>query len=211
MRITLAAAAAALALAACVGNLKSSDPQPLIYRIAAPELAGGDALEVDLLVARPEAAPGLGTNRIATAWPGRRLDYYAGARWAGDLPLMVQSVAIEALAGARRLRSVQGDLGRFRTTHVLSLKLESFEADYTGGGTPVARVALAVTLGRQSDRQVLASFTVVIERPASANRLTEVVAVLDAAFARALTEVATRSFDALQGDLVRPRAESAAR
>lgn len=201
------AAAAALMLAACVGGLKNTEPAPLIYRVAAPELAGGDALEADLLVARPDAAPGLATDRIATAWPGRRIDYYAGARWAGDLPAMVQSAAIEALAGTRRLRSVQGDLGRFRTSHVLSLKLESFEADYTKGGLPVARVALAVTLGRQADRQVLASFSILIEQPASANRLTEVVAALDAAFARALTEAATRSIDAIQVDLVRQRGE----
>ncbi|MGQ0384956.1 MAG: ABC-type transport auxiliary lipoprotein family protein [Gammaproteobacteria bacterium] len=211
MRTTLAVAAASLALAACVGSLKDAAPAPVIYRVDAPELAGGDALAADLLVSRPEAGPGLGTDRVATRWPGHRLDYYAGARWAEDLPLLVQSAMIESLSGARRLRSVQGDLGRFRASHVLSLKLVSFEADYTAGGAPVARVALAVTLGRQSDRQVLASFTVTTAQPAAANRMAQVVAALDAAFGRAVTESATRSFDAIAADLARQPAEPVVR
>ncbi|HEY7753502.1 MAG TPA: ABC-type transport auxiliary lipoprotein family protein [Steroidobacteraceae bacterium] len=206
MRTTPALAAIALAACAtgCVGGLRDTDPGPLTYRVGAPELVGGDALTADLVVARPESAPGLGVNRIATVWPGRRFDYYAGARWAEELPLMVQSALVESLAGARRLRSVQGDLGRFRATHVLAVKVQSFEADYGAGGVPVARVALAVTLGRQSDRQVLASFTVAVEQAAAANRLAEVVAAMDAAFGRAATEVATRSFDAIAADLQAP-------
>ncbi|MGQ0430047.1 MAG: ABC-type transport auxiliary lipoprotein family protein [Gammaproteobacteria bacterium] len=211
MRTTLAAAAASLALAGCIGSLKDAAPAPLIYRVDTPELEGGDALAADLLISRPEAGPGLDTDRIATRWPGHRLDFYAGARWAEDLPLLVQSALMESLAGARRLRSVQGDLGRFRASHVLSLKLQSFDADYTAGGAPVARVALAVTLGRHSDRQVLASFTVTTAQPAAANRMADVVAALDEAFGHAVTETATRVFDALAADLARQPVEAVAR
>jgi cholesterol transport system auxiliary component len=206
MRTTPALAAIALATCAagCAGSLRNTDPEPTTYRVGAPELPGGDALTADLVVVRPESAPGLGVARIATVWPGRRFDYYAGARWADELPLMVQSALVESFAGARRLRSVQGDLGRFRATHVLAVKVLSFEADYTAGRLPVARVALAATLGRQSDRQVLASFTVAVEQVAAANRLAEVVAALDAAFGRAATEVSTRAFDAIAADLQAP-------
>lgn len=204
MRTIIAAFAAAFALAGCFGGLKDTAPQPLVYRVGAPELPGGDALAADLVVARPDSAPGLGASGIATRWPGRRFDYYAGARWADDLPAMVQSALVESLAGARRLRSVQGDLGRFRATHVLAVTVQSFEADYSGGGLPSASVALAVTVGRQSDRRVLASFTIAAREPAAANRLAEVVAAMDAAFARAVAETATRSFDAIAADLARP-------
>lgn len=206
MRTTLAVTAAALALAAagCVGSLKNTDPEPRMYRVVAPELPGGDGLDADLVVARPESAPGLGMSRIATRWPGLRFDYYAGARWAEDLPTMVQSALVESLAGSRRLRSVQGDLGRFRATYVLSVNVQVFEADYTAGAVPTARVVLAATLGRQADRRVLASFSVATAQPAAANRLTEVVAALDGAFGRAATEVATRSFDAIAADLQAP-------
>jgi cholesterol transport system auxiliary component len=103
------------------------------------------------------------------------------------------------------LRSVQGDFGRSRTTHSLTLEVRRFEADYTGGEPPVARVSLAVTVGRQSDRGVLAAFTVEAEERASENRVTAVVTALDAAFQRAANEVAGKGFDAIAADLAAAR------
>jgi len=195
--------AAGLAVSACTGGFKNSEPAPVIYRITAPELAGGELLAADLMVAVATTAPGLDNYLIATRWPGLRLDYYANARWAAAVPDMTQSAVIEALQGTRRLRSVQGQLGRFRATHMLTLEVLRFEADYTAGAVPVARVTLAATLGRQSDRQVLESWSVAAQEQASANRLTEVVAALDAAFGQAATELAARSFDAIGEDLAR--------
>jgi len=199
----MAVLAAGLAVAACAGGFKSTEPAPLIYRVTAPELAGGNELAADLLVAVPMTAPGPDNHQIATRWPGLRLDYYANARWAAPVPDMLQSAVIEALQGSRRLRSVQGHFGGFRATHVLTLEVRRLEADYTAGAVPVARVTLAATLGRQSDRQVLASWSVATQEQASANRLTEVVAALDAAFDRAAAELATRTFDAIGEDLAR--------
>ena len=203
MRMLIFTAAAALA-AGCFGGLRNETPAPLIYRIDAPALASGAPLAVDLLVVVAEAAPGLDHAGIAGRWPGQRLDYLSGARWADRLPLLLQSALIESLQDSGRLRSVQGDLGRFHATHVLAVKVQVFEADYTAGAVPTARVVLAATLGRQVDRRVLASFSVATSQPAAANRLTEVVAALDAAFGRAATEVATRSFDAVAADLQAP-------
>lgn len=201
--IPLAALAACLGIAGCAGALKSAEPAPLVYRVFAPELPGGDAFAADLLVAMSTTAPGLDSRHIATRWPDRRFDFYAGARWAAPLPAMVQLAVIESLQGARRLRSVQGDSASFRATHVLALEIRRFEADYTAGATPVARVELAATLGRQSDRRVLASWSVATRESAAANRLTEVVAALDAAFGQAVTETAARCFDAIGEDLAR--------
>src|SRR5688572_27242142 len=68
-------------------------------------------------------------------------------------------------------------------------------------GRPVAEVALAATLGRNSDRQVLASFIAASRENAAENRQTSVVAALDAAFGRAAAELATRSFETIAADL----------
>lgn len=193
------AAAAALA-AGCFGGLRDEMPAPIIYRIDAPALAPGAPLAVDLLAVVSETAPGLDQARIAGRWPGRRLDYLAGARWAERLPLLLQSALIESLQDCGRLRSVQGDLGRFRATHTLVINVRRFEADYTAGAMPVAQVELAVTIGRSSDRRVLASFAVSAEQGASENRQSSVVAALDGAFARAAAELAARSFEALAAE-----------
>ena len=200
VRFPAAVLAALLLLPAC-GGLHSSRPAPLLYRPGVPVLPGGTPLAVDLLVARPTAVPELERAQILTRWAGQRLDYFADARWSGDLPVLVQATVVEALQGSGRMRSVQGDSGRFRATHLLEIEVRRFEADYSAGALPVARVTLAATLGRQGDRRVLDSGAVTSEAPAAANRMTEVVAALDEAFREAVTRLAAREFAVLEADL----------
>lgn len=199
MRIAIVAAAAALA-AGCFGGLKDRVEQPLIYRISAPRLAQGAQLDANLKVVVGPAAPGLDGPGIATRWPGQRLDYVAGARWAEELSVLLESALVEAFQDSGRLRSVQGDLGRFRATHTLVVEVRRFEADYTGGGLPVAQVELSATIGRAADRRVLASFTVSASEGAAENRQSAVVAALDAAFARAAAEMGGRALDAIAAE-----------
>lgn len=206
-----AALAVCLLVAGCFGGLKNGPPAPANYRISVPKLAPGEPLAADVLVAVAATAPGLDGTGIAGRWPGSRIDYLAGARWPVRTPALIESALIEALQDSGRLRSVQGDFGRFRTTHSLTLEVRRFEADYTGGEPPVARVALAVTVGRQSDRSVLAAFTVEAEERASENRVSAVVAALDAAFQRAANEVAGKSFDAIARDLAAAETRAANR
>jgi cholesterol transport system auxiliary component len=195
MRRAILTAVAALA-AGCLGGLKEEVPSPRIYRVEAPSLGAGSALAADLKVVIGQVAPGLDGSGIAGRWPGQRLDYLAGARWAEDLPALVGAALIESFQDSGRLRSVQGDLGRFQVTHTLVVEVRRFEADYTGGGLPVAQVELAATVGSEN-RRVLAAFTVSASESVSANRQTAVVAALDAAFAHAAGDLAARAFDAI--------------
>ena len=203
MRKFLVAAAAALA-AGCLGGLKDVPPAPIIYRVEAPSLPAGARLAADLMVVVLEVAPGLDGPGIAGRWPGGRMDYLTGTRWADALPRLVQAALVESLQDSGRLRSVQSDLGRFRATHTLVVEVRRFEADYTAGGLPVAQVALAVTLGRAADRRVLAAFTASASEAVAENRQTAVVAALDAAFARASAEMAGRVFEALATERQEP-------
>ena len=175
-------------------------PPPRIYRIDAPTIEAGASLPADLSIVVERAAPGLDGDGIAGRWPGGRIDYIANARWAGELPRLLQDALVEAFQDSGRLRSVQDDVGRFRTTHTLVVAVRRFEADYTAGPVPVAQVALAVTLGRNSDRQVLVTFTSEASEAATENRQTTLVAALDAAFARAAAEIAQRTFAALAAE-----------
>lgn len=200
MRIVMVAAAAAL-VAGCFGGLKNEAPSPRIYRVDAPDVGTGHALDADLSIVVERTAPGLDGEGIAGRWPGGRLDYVANARWADDVTRMLQSALVESLQDSGRLRSVQGDAGRFPATHTLVIEVRRFEADYTAGGVPVAEVALAVTLGRNSDRHVLASFIAASRESAAENRQASLVAALDAAFGRAASEVAARSFETIAADL----------
>ncbi len=197
MRIACIAAAAALA-AGCFGGMREQAPPPLIYRVETPALAAGTALPVDLKLVVSGTAPGLDGVGIAGRWPGQRLDHLAGARWADRLPVLVESALVQAFQDSGRLRSVQGDLGRFRASHTLVAEVRRFEADYTAGGPPVAQVSIAMTLGRATDRRVLAAFTVSASESAAENRQAAVVEALGAAFSRAANEAAARMFEALE-------------
>jgi cholesterol transport system auxiliary component len=199
MRTTILAALAALA-AGCFGGLKNELPPPLLYRVDAPSLGAGAPVAADLMIAVDGTAPGLDGTGIAVRGPGNRLDYVAGARWADDVPTLVGSALVEALAATGRARSVQGDTGRFRATHTLVLEVLRFDAESAGGGAPVAQVALAATLGRASDRRVIASFTVAASEAATENRQPALVAALDSAFARAAGELADRTFAAIAAE-----------
>lgn len=190
-------------LAACAGGFERNVPEPRIYRLSAPDMETGEPLEADLLVLRPVVAPGLRTERIISAWPGNRLDYFADARWSGELGTVVQGSLMEALRASGRMRTVEGDPARFRASHVLGLEVRRFEADYTAaaGGAPVARVTVTATVGRYGDRRSLQSWTVATETPAAGNTLGGVIAALDGAFGKAVQEIVARSAQAIAADL----------
>jgi ABC-type uncharacterized transport system auxiliary subunit len=192
----------AVMLVACGGGLKRDAPEPAVYRLAPPAVAGGPAIVADLLVLRPVVVTGLRTDRIANSWPGNRLDYYAGARWSGELGSVVQGALVQAFRGSGRLRAVEGDPGRFRATHVLGVEVVRLEADYSAGGVPTAKVTLAATVARNGDRRALMTTTVSTETVAGGNTLSTVAAALDDAFGKAASEVVVRTHDAVAADLV---------
>jgi len=194
---------AAVLLGGCASGLERDAPEPAIYVLSAPRVEATTTvlMPVDLSVLQPILAPALATDRIATRWPGNRMDYYAGARWGGDAGLVVQAALVESLRSTGNYRSVESDPGRFRPTHVLAVELSRLEADYTTGEVPVARVVMTAMVARHPDRRTLASWTVQAEQPAAANTLTDVMAALDEAFRRAALEVVTGTTGAVGADL----------
>jgi len=186
----LTAMVAAAWLAGCSGGLERDAPEPAVYVLTAPrpEVTTAIFLPADVAVLQPKVAPELSTERVATRWPGNRIDYYAGARWGGEAALVVQSALVEGLRSTGNLRSVEADPGRLRPTHVLAVELTRLEADYSAGGLPVARVEMTLSLARHPERRSLSSWTVRAEQPAAANTLTAVMAALDEAFGRAGVE-----------------------
>ena len=200
MRVTVLAVVLLLT-GGCVGDLERNAPEPAVYVLTPPAAATGAALAADLLVLRPVAAPPLRTDRIATRLDANHMDYYAGARWGGELGTVVQSALVESLRAAGRFRTVEAEPGQFRATHVLGVEVSRLEADYSSGAVPVARVTLTATVARYRDRQALASWTATVEEAAAANTLTAVTAALDRAFGSAAAGLVARAADTVSGDL----------
>lgn len=189
-----------LVAAGCAPKLERNGPEERVYRLAAPALEPGAALPARLAVLRPVVAPGLRTARIATVWPGNRLDYLAGAQWSGELGTVIQAAAVEALAASGRLAMVEAEPARFGTDYALGLEVRRFEADYAAATPPLARVTLAATIGRQTSRQALATWTASAEVAAGSNTLGGVTAALDQAFGRALADLLHRAHAVLAED-----------
>ena len=184
-----------LLLAGCSGGLKSNLPLAQVYVLrptwsapsaSLPAAPGAGTVQVTL----PLAAAGLATDSIVVLRPGERLDYYGAARWAGAVPAMLQTLAIDALRASHRFSMVESDAGPFASDYVLSLELHHFEAEYTGAGPPTVHVALVCTLGRRGNRDVIVSFGAESKVTADADRMQSVVAAFERATGDALSQVA---------------------
>ena len=197
------AVAAALALIACSGGLKSDAPAVQAWRLEPPAPAAPVATAsgteapsgpraATLQVLRPLAAPGLDTERIALRQADHSLSYYAANRWAERAPELVQALAIDTLRAAGRYRAVEPEGAPFAYDETLQIELRDFQADYSGEGAPQVRVALDCTLGRRSDRAVLATFRLEGSAAAAADRMSAIVAAFDAALGAALDGLPAR-------------------
>ena len=173
-----------LCVAGCSGGLRSSAPAEQIYVLRpVPGPAPATArVEVTLQLLRPLAQPGLDTARIALLRSGNRLDYFAGGRWAGSLPEVVQSLLAQSLRQSGRFAQVSTDAAGMAPDFVLAVTVRHFEAWYDAGdGVPAAHVMLECTLSSRHEHRQVASFDVAAQVPADANRLGAVVAALERA------------------------------
>lgn len=189
---TLALLSGALALPGCGSLLDSKMPSPQSYvlrlpPVSAPAVTPGSG---SVVVQRPEASPGLGSERIALLRSDKRFDYYAASHWAGSAPDIMENVLVDALRATGEFSAVFDDAAPFAPRYILRCDLRRFEADYTANSrTPTVYVTLDCTFGRHRDRELLASFTAQGSAVASEDRLDEVVAAFEAATTTAMNEL----------------------
>jgi ABC-type uncharacterized transport system auxiliary subunit len=184
---------ASLPLAACSGVFESdlAAPQSYVLRLPPAPVPEPNNDAGSVRVQRPDASPGLESERIALVRSGQRFDFYAASRWAAPAPDVIESVMIDTLRGTGTFKAVFDDSAPFAPRYSLRCTLRRFEADYTkGDGAPTVFVALDCTLGRHRDRELLASFTAAGSAAAREDRLNAVVAAFETATAAAMGELA---------------------
>lgn len=190
-----------LPLAACSGVFDSdlAAPQAYVLRLPPAPAPEANSSAGRVVVQRPEASPGLGSERIALLRSEQRFDFYTASRWAAPAPDVIGSVMIDTLRATGAFSAVLDDAAPFAARYSLRCTLRRFEADYTaegrgsGGGkgssAPTVFVALDCTLGRRRDRELLASFTAQGAARAAEDRLNAVVAAFESATAAAMSEL----------------------
>ena len=199
----------ALTLGGCGGVFESDLPAAQAYILRSPPRAAVPPSANpfgSVLLQRPEAGPGLDSDRIALLRSDNRFDFYAASRWAAPAPDLLASVIVEALRATGSYSAVFDDTAPFAPRYNLRCTLRRFEADYTTGGrAPTVHVVLDCTLGRHRDRELLASFTAQGAQLASEDRLNAVVAAFEAATAAALNQIESSTAAAIESQ---PASES---
>jgi cholesterol transport system auxiliary component len=194
--VRFVAAGTALALVGCSGGLRSNAPAVQAWALDPPAVvaaaAGAAGAAGTLRVLLPLAAPGLDGDRIALLRTNRSLDYYAANRWSGRVPELVQALALDTLRAAGSYRAVQPESAPFSYDETLQIEVRDFQAEYAAAAAPVAKVTLVCTLGRRSDRAVLATFRLEGSAAAADNRMHAIVAAFDAALDAALAGLPQR-------------------
>jgi ABC-type uncharacterized transport system auxiliary subunit len=214
-----------LMVSGCSGLLKSEAPPVQVYvlrasapparaaaeqaqaldsaRTAAAEpgssAAQSNASPPTLQVPRPQADPGLATELITLVQSDHRMDRYAGVSWAGIVPDVVETLAIDTLRASGRWSAVHDAPSPFSADYLLQINIRRFEADYTGGGeAPKVYVTLDCTIARRIGRELLTSFVAEGVADADANRMSSVVAAFEKAANIALAAMAERSAAAVR-------------
>jgi cholesterol transport system auxiliary component len=191
-----------LALAGCGGVFESkiAAPQTYVLRLPPPATAATEPSAGSVMVLRPEAGPGLESNRIALLRSDRRFDFFAASLWAAPAPDVVENVVVDALRGTGTFAAVLDDSAPFAPRYDLRITMRRFEADYTSGESPTVHVVLDCTLGRRRDRALLVSFTAQGSARAEADRVGAVVAAFESAVGSAVGEITRVTTTAIAAD-----------
>ena len=208
--VTLAAAA----LGGCT-SLRSSEEAATTYVLQPATVALAPGLDADAVrrvagysvqVLRPVPQAGYVSDRVLLRRGDLSLGYYTGARWADNLPRVVEGLMVSTLRLSGALRAVQDDGGPFLGDYSLRMTIRRFDAEIGAAGAPQVRVALDCVLGRQSDRRIVAAFAAEGVAQAPEHRMSEVMPAFEQATQQALASAAQQLFVALGAESSSPGA-----
>ena len=176
-------------LSGCARLLGQAAP-PRLYKLEPAPVPASSSRSVSwqLVVQTPEVAGGLDSNRIALTRPPFTLDYFAEAAWTDRVPVMVQSLIIEAFQNSGRILAVGRETFGLRSDYVLRVDIRDFEAEYAdaGGRPPSIHARILCSLVRTADRSIVGQHAENRRVAATSNELDRIVAAFNAATSQAL-------------------------
>ncbi|WP_372805579.1 ABC-type transport auxiliary lipoprotein family protein [Loktanella salsilacus] len=107
--------------------------------------ASGRSSAATLLVALPEAAAPIGTDRLMIRPAPASVTYLPDARWSDDLPVVMQSVLVRSISGTDRVAYAGRTDGGPVTDTVLLVRIDMFEVEVTAPDKLVAHIDITLT------------------------------------------------------------------
>lgn len=142
-----------------------------------------------LVVAEPTAERDIDTTRIALTRRPNVIEYFADGNWADTAPRMVQAKLIEAFESTSAIVAVGRDAAGLRADYILQSDLRDFEADYTAGAAPIARVRLTAKLVEMPDRRITRTVSAEASTPAAGKDLAAVVVAFETALGQVMSKI----------------------
>ena len=180
--------ALSILLSGCGSILTSDQPADQIYWLEPQDLASRSTVPTSAsrLSVTLTVIPGLDTDRILIKGPGPLMSHYAGARWADNLPDVIESLIESSLASTGLFSKAGGD----STESDIDLEVrEFFAVALSLGSAPTIRVQLAGMVECGAKSGVLDARAANI---ASDNRLSAIVVAFQRSLGVVLRELATQ-------------------
>jgi cholesterol transport system auxiliary component len=187
-RRMLIAASCTVPFAGC--SVLPSAATPQIYRLApaADDPPRRRILHRRLVVDIPTASESLDTDRIALIRNRTRFDYYANSLWTDRVPLLMQTLLVEAFENDGSIPQVARDAQTLTPDCLLQTEIRRFEAVYgdPSDQLPMAVTAFDLSLVKMPDHRMLGRTLVTESAPASFNSVDSVVEAFDVAVGKTL-------------------------
>jgi cholesterol transport system auxiliary component len=183
MFVRLSAVTATVAVLGGCSLLATPDPVQLYRFGAGAEVGDGPVLADPVQVAlRRIEFPAASKGDRMLGITGTEAAYIAGARWVSPAEdLYAQSLQETFLSQASRVRLI-GRRELTPTARALDIDVRTFEARYEQpGAVPLIVISATARMLRLPERTVVSERTFTVSQPASANRVSSIVAAFDIA------------------------------
>lgn len=184
---------APLLLGGCISSiLPDAAPPNSIYRLTEQTLnVTPNADAIVYRVDRPTAPQALSGQDIIVSPNARELNSAQGARWAENVPILIQSAMLAELGQRKDIIGVEPVSGA-RSDNRLHITVRDFEARFDNGpeSPPLAIVHYGVTVSNAASRKLLGTYDVRKTHRSNEVRVSAIVDAQDKANREALSDIA---------------------
>lgn len=185
-------------LSAC--SLTSTAEPPVIYNLHARNYAADPDQErgpesVIVIVPRPTMPAGFRSDRVVLyADNGRRVDYFATARWPESLERVLQDVIIDSARNAYPEAVIDSQDSGLVPNYRLDITVSDFQPVYQGqpDTIPELYADMTFTLVEWPSRRIVTQFSLSRHQPAAENNMTAIASGLEGLLQQILDEAFDR-------------------
>ena len=178
------------------GCLMSNVPAPTLYVLNPQDIVSDrqSTLPVSIMIERPSVASGLNTDRIALIKNnGRELDYFAEARWNGQLDRIIQDFLIESFEGNYNVIEVDTSSRHQKADYKVMTKVRDFQAEYEDNidSPPKIKVTIISSVLRLPSKDPLKKIIKTKEKQLQFNSMQDIILGLEDLLQQSSSEILT--------------------